>query len=115
VSPAGDPPKHPLKDQHLLGGFHDHLGFLPGATGAEGGTGAHRGDHKPDPLSADPRAAGDLTGILNLEKALTHDQGGSFGSSQQHPTDGIGAGFGTLDEQHKQQLKDLLNPDPHKH
>ena len=30
----------------------------------ESGTGNHRGDHKTGPLSADPRAAGDLTAIL---------------------------------------------------
>jgi hypothetical protein len=115
VSPAGDPAKHPLHDKQLLGSVHDQLRFLPGTAGGGGDTGTQRGDHKTDPLSTDPQAAGDLTAILNLEKALTQGQASSFGGSQQHPTDGVGAGFGTLDEQQKQQLKDLLNPDSHKH
>jgi hypothetical protein len=103
-----------LDQNNLLGGLGKHQGFLQGTDGAQGATGAST-DRRPDPLAGDAQVTSDLTGILNLEKALTQGLAGSFGSSQTPPTDGIGAGFSTLDEQQKQQLKNLLNPDTHKH
>jgi hypothetical protein len=107
---------NPLDQHNLLGALGNNQRFLQGTDGATGATGgASSTDHRPDPLAGDAQATSDLTGILNLEKALTQGLAGSFGSSQTPPTDGIGAGFSTLDEQQKQQLKNLLNPDTHKH
>jgi hypothetical protein len=117
TGPAGgtsDPLNGPINQTTLLGNFGSNQNFLPGTAGGLNDPTTHGQNQKTDPLTGGQLPA-DLTTISPLQKALTQGTDGHAGSHTQQPN-GIGAGFGNLDQQNQQQLKDLFNPDkPHGH
>jgi hypothetical protein len=108
---ASDPLWSPINPKTLLGDFANNQSFLHADAGNlnQPADGEH---HKHD-QTAGGQLATDLTSIAGVN-TLTQNTGNSQAGSQTQRPDGIG-GFGNLDDQNKQHLKDLIGPDKHGH